>query len=175
MAKLTLHRLATWDESLCLRFNRVGDRRGARVVLRLASRLGDGVFWYALMGALLLAYGQSALVPVLKMLLTGCLGVMLYKWLKRRISRPRPYQINQDITLSGAPLDQFSFPSGHTLHAAGFSTVALAYYPELAWLLVPFSLLVATSRPVLGLHYPSDVLAGAALGGTVAITVLHLF
>ena len=70
MAKLTLQRLATWDESLCLRFNRVSHRRWVRILLRTASRLGDGVFWYALMGALLLAYGQLALIPVLKMLLS---------------------------------------------------------------------------------------------------------
>ena len=40
-----------------------------------------------------------------------------------------------------------------------FSLTALAYFPMLAPLLVPFTLLVAMSRVVLGLHYPSDVLA----------------
>jgi undecaprenyl-diphosphatase len=66
------------------------------------------------------------------------------------------------------PLDHFSFPSGHTLHAMAFSLVALFYYPHLAWLLLPFTLLVALSRVVLGLHYPSDVMAGAALGVLIA-------
>lgn len=175
MARLMLDRLQCWDESLCLRCNRVSQHRGVGVAFRLASRLGDGFFWYALMGALLLAYKQQALIPVVKMLLTGAIGVTLYKLLKRKISRPRPYQIHQDIALTGAPLDQFSFPSGHTLHAVGFSTVALSYYPELVWLLLPFSFLVAASRPVLGLHYPSDVLAGGALGAAIAASVMHLF
>jgi undecaprenyl-diphosphatase len=53
-----------------------------------------------------------------------------------------------------------------------FSIVAIAFYPVLAWVLVPFTLLVAASRVVLGLHYPSDVLAGAALGALIAGTVL---
>jgi len=48
------------------------------------------------------------------------------------------------------------------------SLVVLAYYPALFWLLVPFSVLVALSRVVLGLHYPSDVLAGATVGATLA-------
>ena len=72
------------------------------------------------------------------------------------------------------PLDPFSFPSGHTLHAVAFSIVAIAFYPVLAWLLVPFTLLVAASRVVLGLHYPSDVAAGAALGARIAQGALAL-
>jgi undecaprenyl-diphosphatase len=67
-----------------------------------------------------------------------------------------------------APLDEFSFPSGHTLHAVAFSLVAIAHYPPLAWVLVPFTAAVAASRVVLGLHYPSDVLAATSFGAAVA-------
>jgi undecaprenyl-diphosphatase len=49
-----------------------------------------------------------------------------------------------------------------------FSLVASAYYPGLLWLLVPYTLLVALSRVVLGLHYPTDALAGGALGAVIA-------
>lgn len=80
----------------------------------------------------------------------------------------RPYQVHPHIVASGRALDQFSFPSGHTLHAVGFSGIALACYPELAPLLLPFTVLVALSRPILGLRYPSDVVAGAVLGGLIA-------
>ena len=46
-------------------------------------------------------------------------------------ARARPYVSQTDITLSAAPLDQYSFPSGHTLHATAFTLVAVTYYPAL--------------------------------------------
>ena len=55
-----------------------------------------------------------------------------------------------------------------------FTTVALAWFPALAPLLVPFTLLVALSRPILGLHYPSDVLCGALIGWALAQGSLRL-
>ena len=64
--------------------------------------------------------------------------------------------------------------SGHTLHAVSFTVVALAWYPWLALPLVPFTASVAVSRVVLGLHYPSDVLAALGLGSVLALASLWL-
>ena len=66
------------------------------------------------------------------------------------------------------PLDRYSFPSGHTLHAVCFAWQAVAHFPALSWTLVPVAALIALSRVVLGLHYPTDVLAGAAIGALLA-------
>ena len=63
-------------------------------------------------------------------------------------------------------LDQFSF-FRLTLHAVAWRRCA-GLYPALAWLLLPFTALVAISRLVLGLHYPSDVLAGIVIGATIS-------
>jgi undecaprenyl-diphosphatase len=87
---------------------------------------------------------------------------------KRGTGRQRPFQIMPAVTAGAAPLDAYSFPSGHTLHAVAFALVALHYYPALAGILVAFALLTAASRVVLGLHYPSDVAAGAAIGAGIA-------
>ena len=138
------------------------------MLFRAVSRLGDGVFWYALMLLLLAADDTSAIAPVLHMVAAGLAGTILYRWLKARTLRSRPYQVNQAISCNARPLDQFSFPSGHTLHAFALNIVAISYYPQLAFLLIPFACLVASSCVVLGLHYPSDVLTGAAIGAAIA-------
>jgi undecaprenyl-diphosphatase len=145
-----------------------------RLVFRVVSRLGDGVFWYSLMLVLLAAGGTAAFEPAGRMVGTGLACTLIYKWLKSKTSRPRPFAVSSAVRAGADPLDLFSFPSGHTLHAVAFSLVAIAFYPMLAWLLVPFTLLVAASRVVLGLHYPSDVLAGAAIGALTALGALAL-
>jgi undecaprenyl-diphosphatase len=165
---LYLHRMSEWDSSLCIRVNRTSHYLWVRLWFRLISRLGDGMFWYAVMLGIVLTQGDAGVVPAIHMGLAGLTGTLVYKWLKGKTLRPRPYEVHQDIWLTGRPLDRFSFPSGHTLHAVAFCSVGLTYYPELAWLLLPFTIMVGMSRVILGLHYPSDVIAGAVIGGAIA-------
>lgn len=162
------------ERRLCLAMNRWGARRALTRLLRLVSRLGDGVFWYALIALIALFGGVRGQRAALHMAVVGVVAATLYRVLKRWTRRPRPFRSHADITAYIAPLDEFSFPSGHTLHAVGFTLVALAYFPWLAPLLVPFTLLVALSRVVLGVHYPSDVLA-ATLVGVVLVQVSWVF
>jgi len=168
LLQATLSRLQHWDERICLRFNRASRNHVVLIGFRLISRLGNGVFWYGLMLGLLLHDRLAAVQPVLHMTVVGLTCTLSYKLLKQGTLRPRPYQVIQHIAAGAPALDQFSFPSGHTLHAVAFSLVACAYYPWLACALLPFTMLIAASRLVLGLHYPSDVLAGALLGGMIA-------
>ena len=80
--------------------------------------------------------------------------------------------MHQVIRLGERPLDHFSFPSGHTLHAVMVTTVLGWVQPILLILMLPFTVLVALSRMVLGLHYPSDVVIGALIGAVVAIAII---
>ena len=164
----TLKRLQRWDESACLRLNQALRNALLLRFLQAVSWLGNGIFWYALMAALLVRYRGEALLPVLHMIFVGAVGAGTYAMVKRGTSRPRPYQALRDIAAGARALDAFSFPSGHTLHAVAFTLVAGAYYPGLLAMLATFALLTAVSRVMLGLHYPSDVLAGAALGSLIA-------
>jgi len=161
-------RLQYWDELLCVRFNRGAQHRPVVLAFQAVSWLGNGIFWYALMLALLLADAHGAAMPVVHMAFVGAVCTCCYKMVKHHTVRSRPYQVNPLVSANAAVLDRFSFPSGHTLHAIAFSLVACSYYPGLAVLLWPFTLLTALSRVALGLHYPSDVIAGAALGALIA-------
>ncbi len=167
-----LQQIKTWDMELCAFCNRRSRNFTIRNLFRLISRLGDGVFWYVLMIVLLLQYQSAALPAVFHMTIVGLLGTALYKFIKGKTLRPRPFNVYPAIVCAGKTLDQFSFPSGHTMHAVAFSIVAVSYFPALIWLVFPFSVLVGLSRPILGLHYPSDVLAGAVLGAVIAFASL---
>jgi undecaprenyl-diphosphatase len=167
-------RVDAFEFRFCARLNRSCRRDSVRDVFRLVSRLGDGVLWYLLMLLLPVWYGEAGLKPALVMAVTSSVGWAFYKALKSRLVRERPYITFERILPGTTPLDRYSFPSGHTLHAVCFTWLATAYFPELGLILVPFSILVAASRVVLGLHYPSDVLAGGAIGATLAISALAL-
>ena len=161
-------RIVSSDSGWCLRLNHLCERGSPRSYFAAISRLGDGVFWYVLMAALIVVDGVDGLAASAHLAATGVIALTLYKLLKRWTRRPRPFASDARIHAWVAPLDEFSFPSGHTMHALAFSLVAMAHYPLLAWLLVPFTASVAASRVVLGLHYPSDVLAATAIGTALA-------
>lgn len=169
-----LQYLVRCDHSLCLLVNRACRANWVRLFFALISRLGDGVFWYALMLALPLVFGAQGLTAAAHMFVVGVTGYLLYKLIKQGTERPRPCSVHEAITLGTDPLDLYSFPSGHTLHAVSFTLVALHYFPALIWLLAPFAALVAASRVVLGLHYPTDVACGALIGTALALGSIAL-
>jgi len=101
----------------------------------------------------------------------GVDGVLTYG-LKRVVARPRPYITYPDIQNSSAETSN-SFPSGHTSLAFATATALTIKYPK--WYVIAPSYFwacsVGYSRMNLGVHYPSDVLAGALLGaGSAYVT-----
>ena len=162
------------DHRVCVMANHWGARRLVGQFFGMVSRLGDGLFWYTLMAALALFGGQRGIAAAAHMAATGLAALLLYRLLKRWTRRPRPYRACPGVIAHVPPLDEFSFPSGHTLQAVGFSIVALAWYPMLAPPLLVFTALVGASRVVLGLHYPSDVLAALAIGSALGAMSLWL-
>lgn len=167
-----LNRMVEHELGICLWFNRACRYPGIRSGFATVSWLGDGKFWYALILSLPLVYGATGLKAAVIMALTGLAGTAVYKIIKETTGRLRPCNINRLIDVGTSPLDFYSFPSGHTLHAVSFTLIAVSHFPPLAWLLVPFATLVAFSRVILGLHYPTDVLMGALIGLVLALAGL---
>jgi undecaprenyl-diphosphatase len=159
---------------LCRYLNRSSASVLTRSLFRAVSWLGDGWAWYALIGSLPLIYGSAGWLPALHMAATGITGVVVYKIVKQYAVRERPYITHTVIQCVSAPLDRYSFPSGHTLHAISFAVLMASYFPEWWAPLAAFALLIALSRVILGLHYPTDVAAGAALGGSLAFASLAI-
>jgi undecaprenyl-diphosphatase len=164
-----MNKLQQLDLDLCISCNRISTNKIMRQFFSSISRLGDGVFWYCLMLVLPLVYGVPGLIISFQMISAAIPALLIYKFLKHKTLRPRPCAVTPAIKQQTHTLDQFSFPSGHTLHAVSFTIIVSSHVAFAIWLLASFALLVALSRPVLGLHYPSDVLAGATIGATIAI------
>src|ERR1700736_6189526 len=99
------------EYGICRQLNRGASLPLPRLTFQMASRLGDGIIWYVLIFSLPVLYGPTATRPAEVMALTGILGVVLYKLLKRVFVRERPFITHSSIALAGAPLDRYSFPS----------------------------------------------------------------
>lgn len=167
-------RIEQFELPICAFFNRANNLKLINLFFKLVSRLGDGVIWYCMIAATVLTHGQEAIYPAIQMLLTGGFGVLIYKILKQNVVRERPFITHDVIHCNTRPLDRYSFPSGHTLHAVSFSILLVFYYPELIWIAMPFAILVALSRFILGLHYISDVIVGSLIGGVLAVISLQI-
>lgn len=95
--------------------------------------------------------------------------------LKPLVGRLRPYDVIEGLSILVDRQNDFSFPSGHS--AAGFAVavVMLRLLPK-RWGVpaVALALLIALSRLYVGVHYPTDVLAGIAVGTAVALACCRL-
>ncbi|HYQ86202.1 MAG TPA: phosphatase PAP2 family protein [Bacteroidota bacterium] len=101
--------------------------------------------------------------------------------LKRVFARPRPCHIVdgkmvlEHVRLLVSCGGGFSFPSGHAVNNFAAASFFSHYYRRRAWAFYTYAGLIAFSRMSVGVHYPSDVLAGAAVGALCASVVIHLW
>ena len=94
--------------------------------------------------------------------LVGPVSILINFLLKLIFRRPRPV-LEGLPPLGGAP-SSLSFPSAHATASFASASVMTRIVPELGIPLFAIATLMAASRPYLGMHYPTDVLAGAGLG-----------
>lgn len=141
-------------------------------VSRRVSRLGDGGL-YLLLGILLAVFeSQNGMSFFIAGLLAYAIELPLYLVLKNTIKRDRPCNA-LPVDAYIVPSDKFSFPSGHSAAAFVFATLIAHFYPGATEFAYVVAALIGASRVLLGVHYPSDIVAGAALGMSSALIALN--
>jgi len=167
MAASVLHWLSARDHRLMRRLNRWMPPRWMRLWMVAATRGGDGWLWYAVGLMVVLDGGPERFHALLAAVLAVSVGIALFLSLKRACGRKRPCAMEPHSWATLLPPDQFSFPSGHTITAFAMAVSLSMFYPLLLIGLLFCAFSVALSRILLGMHFLSDVLAGAAIGSAL--------
>ncbi|MCX6746908.1 MAG: phosphatase PAP2 family protein [Candidatus Pacearchaeota archaeon] len=99
--------------------------------------------------------------------------------LKITIQRQRPYQLNLVSLLSSLQeashsIWNFSFPSSHAMIAFSAIPIISEQFPKLKYIWIGFAILICFSRLYFGLHFLSDVLAGALIGYILGMIFVYL-
>jgi undecaprenyl-diphosphatase len=139
---------------------------------RLLSQTGDGPF-YVLILLLLMQDGIFFEESLPVFLMAFAVERPLYFVLKNAFKRNRPQAALTDFESLVIPSDQFSFPSGHTSAAFLMATLLGRFFPECQVLAFGWAGLIGLSRVVLGVHFPTDIIAGAMMGSSVALLALE--
>ena len=158
------------DHRLMLRVNRWSAPRWIRLWALCATRGGDGWLWYGIGAVILFFGGPGRFQAVSAAALAAAMGIVIFLNLKKTIGRRRPSAFEPHCWATLLPPDQFSFPSGHTITAFAVALSLSQWNPELAVGLLFCAVSIAASRILLGMHFLSDVLAGAAIGAILAYT-----
>lgn len=161
-----IHSLDLITFNWCLR------RRNRHIAIQIArafSYTANGPL-YVLAGCLFIALQNWQLVQILAMGFAAerCCYFVCKSFFKRN----RPPAAIPGFRSVIEPSDQFSFPSGHTSAAFLVACTFTFAFPWTAWLLYPWAVTVGISRVLLGVHFPTDVIAGAAMGFSICTLMI---
>lgn len=133
-------------------------------VARCVSHIGDGPL-YALMIIIFLLNGLYEQVIVFS--IGYLIGGWCFVFVKNKAKRDRPFNVSDEIKPFKVPLDEYSFPSGHTTMAFLTASMLASFYPEWGVGVYALALGIGLSRFALGVHYLTDVFCGAVIGYTI--------
>lgn len=131
-----------------------------------------GMLWVLL----LVKGGRNGRIAALLLIPTIYLGDQLSStYIKHMVDRLRPCFTLDDVRLLVPCGSGYSFPSSHAVNNFAAAVVLAFYVPKGKWWFYAFATAMAFSRPYVGVHYPSDVLAGSIIGLGCAALVIFLY
>lgn len=135
------------------------------------TRLGDaGLLWIGigLVLAVIPKTRRCGVLVLISMAVSFLFGNLI---LKNIIGRPRPFHVDDFVTLLIPEPSEYSFPSGHTLNGFTASVMIFLHYKKSGIAAIVFAALIGFSRMYLFVHYPTDILGGICLGIFDAVLV----
>lgn len=143
------------------------------IMFTVTSLANGGIIFFITAGIMLLIkkYRRCGANILLCMAIGAVVANLI---LKPLIARERPCWSNEDVELLVAMPQDFSFPSGHTLHSVMVAVVIFMYDKRIGSLAIIMAVLISFSRLYLYVHFPSDVLCGALLGAAFAVAGYYL-
>ena len=170
--KTFVNSVTHWDNVFAMAIFGLSGRKLLSSTMPWISHTGNGYYYPAVPVVLLLFDFRTAWSFFLTGLVAFAIELPLYKVLKNGIRRHRPCEVISSVNERVSPSDQFSFPSGHTAAAFVMATLLSYFSPILSMPLFSWALLVGFSRIYLGVHYPTDILAGLVIGLLSALSAL---
>lgn len=159
-----------FDRNLFLTLNQSQQKRIYQILSWITS-CGGLQFQTCLTLLLIMLPGTNGLG--LKLALIQLVVTLVVQIIKAKVARVRPYDAIQGIKPVKTERD-FSFPSGHTAAAFTTALVMTSAIPGIGLISLTLAGLIGYSRVYLGVHYPSDVLAGLIIGSGLTVTLLLL-
>lgn len=169
-----LARISAFDQRLFLGMSAYRARNSIVQPALVISRSGDGYFQVLMPLLIALTLNvDAALSFILITVAAFAAERLVYLILKNSLKRRRPPAFFPAFNSIIVASDEFSFPSGHTCAAFLLWVLCSAVAP---WLTIPmllWAIAVGSSRVILGVHFPADILAGAAIGYTIGQIFLN--
>ncbi len=182
LAVKTVPGLQSWDLQAALSINQLSLGGFVNGLLVDASMYGREYFWVLVVAVLFLFGDRRTKLVAVGLCGVFVAGIVAGELAKEIVARPRPFTYLPVVSLNGQyvlrmPLEtDYSFPSGHALIVSIGAVYCLLTFRRkwLAALLTLEAAIVAFSRVYTFQHFPTDVLAGVALGSAIALAGLLL-
>ncbi len=164
-----------WDASILLWIQENMRTDLMTTIMKAITRLGDAGSLWVVLSIVLLVINKTRKVGAASAVSLILTFVVVNVGIKNLVARTRPYEVIDGLVSLVGKQSDFSFPSGHSAHAFAVGVVILIMMPrKIGVPIFVISVLMAFSRLYVGVHYPTDVIAGAFLGTLMALVGVYV-